>query len=53
MEPFSDQDEFEIDNLTIEVPDDHEPVMRQSLAQEVIGQLPELLRRHAAQFDEE
>lgn len=53
MEPFSNQDEFEIDDLTIEVPDDHDPLMRQNLAQEVIGQLPELLRRHAGQFDEE
>ena len=52
MGPLGADDEIEIDNLTIELPADHDPAMRQTMAQEVIGQLPELLKEHTTQLDE-
>ena len=53
MEPHGIGDEFEIDNLTIELPEGDDPARRQMMVQEVIQQLPGLLRRHTGNVDDQ
>lgn len=47
------EDEFEIENLTIELPAGDDPARRQMMAQDVIQQLPGLLREHTENFDDQ
>jgi hypothetical protein len=53
MQGHGAEDEFEIENLTIELPADDDPARRQTMAQDVIQQLPGLLRENTEKFDEQ
>jgi hypothetical protein len=52
MKPHGSADEIEIENLTIELPEDYALADRQRITQEVIGRMPELLEEHGALGEE-
>lgn len=43
MEPPENNDQIEIEDLTLELPDEYEATERLRIAREIIAELPELL----------
>jgi hypothetical protein len=49
----ADEDEIEVEDLTIELPSDYDTIGREKAAEDLIRELPELLRAHLAQLGQD
>jgi len=50
---LADGYEIEVEELTIELPGDYDTTSREKAAEDLIGELPELLRAHLAQLGQD